>query len=89
MDLLDRVGQKTRNKKSPDQMGLFQPQGRKAKTLLLAWLFASLKAFWGRDPCHLSANGTKRTNTIIVEMDANDAADLLGAVALLPRSGWL
>jgi len=47
MDLLDRVGQKTRNKKSPNQMGLFHPQGLKAKTLLLAWLFASLKAFWG------------------------------------------
>jgi hypothetical protein len=61
MDLLDRVGQKTRDKKSPDQLGLFQPQGRKAKTLLLAWLFTSLKAFWGRDPWHLSANGTKLT----------------------------
>jgi hypothetical protein len=43
MDLLDPVGQKTGNKKSPDQMGLFEPQGRKAKTVLLEWLFASLK----------------------------------------------
>ena len=28
-------------------MGLFQPQGRKAETLLLAWLSASLKALVG------------------------------------------
>ena len=42
MDLLDRVGQKDANKNSPDRMGLFQPQRRKAKTLLLAWLSASL-----------------------------------------------
>jgi len=41
MDLLDRVGQKGRNKNSPDQMGLFQPQRGKAETLLLAWLSAS------------------------------------------------
>lgn len=47
MDLLDRVGQETRNKNSPDRMGLFQPQRRKAETLLLAWLSASLKAFGG------------------------------------------
>jgi hypothetical protein len=72
MDLLDRVGQKTRNKKSPDQMGLFQPQGRKAKTLLLAWLFASLKAFWGRDPWRLSANGTFRTSGLTDQTSATD-----------------
>jgi hypothetical protein len=36
MDLLDRVGKKGGNKNSPDRMGLFQPQCRKAKTLLLA-----------------------------------------------------
>jgi hypothetical protein len=47
MDLLDRVGQKTRNKSSPDRMGLFQPQRRKAETVLLAWLSASLKVFGG------------------------------------------
>ena len=28
-------------------MGVFQPQRRKAETLLLAWLSASLKAFGG------------------------------------------
>jgi hypothetical protein len=44
MDLLDRVGQKTRNKNSPDRMGLFQPQRRKAETMLLVWLSASLKS---------------------------------------------
>jgi hypothetical protein len=44
MDLLDRVGQKGKNKNSPDRMGLFQPQRRKAKTLLLAWLSASLRS---------------------------------------------
>src|SRR6476619_6833053 len=44
MDLLDRVGQKTRNKNSPDRMGLFEPQRRKAETLLLAWLSASLRS---------------------------------------------
>jgi hypothetical protein len=48
MDLLDRVGKKGRNKNSPDRMGLFQPQRRKAKTLLLAWLSTSLKAFGTR-----------------------------------------
>jgi len=42
MDLLDRVGQKSRNKNAPDRMGLFQPRRRKAATLLLAWLSASL-----------------------------------------------
>ena len=40
-------GQETRNKNSPDRMGLFQSQRRKAETLLLAWLSASLKAFGG------------------------------------------
>ena len=44
MDLLDRVGQKGRNKNSPDRKGLFQPQRRKAATLLLAWLSASLRS---------------------------------------------
>ena len=44
MDLLDRVGQKGRNKNSPDRMGLFQPQRGKAATLLLAWLSASLRS---------------------------------------------
>jgi hypothetical protein len=44
MDLLDRVGQKGRNKNSPDRMGLFQPQRGKAETLLLAWLSASLRS---------------------------------------------
>src|SRR5262245_65485084 len=44
MDMLDRVGQKGRNKNSPRRMGLFQPQRRKAETLLLAWLSASLKS---------------------------------------------
>jgi hypothetical protein len=44
MDLLDRVGKKGGNKNSPDRMGLFQPQCRKAKTLLLAWLLASLRS---------------------------------------------
>ena len=33
---------KSKNKNSPDRMGLFQPQRRKAETLLLAWLFTSL-----------------------------------------------
>jgi hypothetical protein len=42
MDLLDRVGQKSRNQNAQDRMGLLQPQGRKAETLLLAWLSASL-----------------------------------------------
>src|SRR5262249_3650492 len=44
MDLLDRVGQKGRNKNSPDRRGLFQPQRGKAETLLLAWLSASLRS---------------------------------------------
>src|SRR5262245_52284086 len=44
MDLLDRVDQKSRNKNSPDRMGLFQPQRGKAATLLLAWLSASLRS---------------------------------------------
>jgi len=44
MDLLDRVGKKSRNKNSPDRMGLFQPQRGKAETLLLAWLSASLRS---------------------------------------------
>ena len=44
MDLLDRVGKKGGNKNSPDRMGLFQPQRRKAETLLLAWLSASLRS---------------------------------------------
>jgi hypothetical protein len=44
MDLLDRVGKKGGNKKSPNRMGLFQPQKRKAKALLLAWLLASLRS---------------------------------------------
>jgi hypothetical protein len=48
MDLLDRVGKKNRNKNSPDRMGLFRSQRRKAETLLLAWLSASLKAFGTR-----------------------------------------
>src|SRR6478736_10451512 len=43
MYLLDRVGEKSRNKNSPDRMGLFQAQRRKAETLLLAWLSASLR----------------------------------------------
>ena len=34
-------GKKGGNKSSPDRMGLFQPQRRKAETLLLAWLSAS------------------------------------------------
>jgi hypothetical protein len=42
MDLLDRVGQKSRYQNAPDRMGLLQPQGRKAETLLLARLSASL-----------------------------------------------
>jgi ferredoxin len=50
MDLLDRVGQKDRNKNSPDRMGLFQPQRGKAETLLLARLSASLR---GRPWCKL------------------------------------
>ena len=37
-------GKKGGNKNSPDRMGLFQPQCRKAKTLLLAWLLASLRS---------------------------------------------
>src|SRR4051794_9124997 len=44
MDLLDRVGKKGGNKNSSDRMGLFQPQRRKAETLLLAWLSASLRS---------------------------------------------
>jgi hypothetical protein len=44
MDLLDRVGEKGRNKNAPDRMGLFQPQTGKAEALLLAWLPASLKS---------------------------------------------
>ena len=44
MDLLNRVGQKGRNKISPDRMGPFQPGRRKAKTLLLAWMSASLES---------------------------------------------
>ena len=44
MDLLDRVGEKSRNKNTSDRMGLFQPQRRKAATLLLARLFASLRS---------------------------------------------
>jgi hypothetical protein len=44
MDLLDRVGKKVGNKNSPDRRGLFQPQRRKAKALLLAWLLASLRS---------------------------------------------
>ena len=67
-------------------MGLFQPQGRKAKTLLLAWLFASLKAYWERDPWHLSAGGTKRTNTIIVAMAAHVRLHLQSGPTR-PRSG--
>src|SRR5262245_34962521 len=51
MDLLDRVGQKTRNKSSPDRMGLFQPQRRKAETVLLAWLSAPLKTFGAVEAC--------------------------------------
>ena len=39
-----KFGQKGRNKNSPDRMGLFQPQRRKAETLLLAWLSASLRS---------------------------------------------
>jgi Bacteriocin-protection, YdeI or OmpD-Associated len=35
---------KSGNKKSPDRMGLLQPQRWKAKTLLLAWLSASLRS---------------------------------------------
>ena len=46
MDLLDRVGQKGRNKNSPDRMGVFQPQRRKTETLLLAWLSASLSKLY-------------------------------------------
>lgn len=42
MDLLDRVGQKSRNKNAPDRMGLCQSQRRKAETVLLARLPASL-----------------------------------------------
>jgi len=42
MDLLDRVGQKGGNENAPDRMGLFQPKRRKAQTLLLAGLSASL-----------------------------------------------
>src|SRR5262245_61975454 len=42
MDLLDRVGQETRNKSSPDRVGLFQPRGGKAETVLLARLSAWL-----------------------------------------------
>ena len=34
------------NKNSPDRMGLFQPQRRKAETLLLAWLSASLSKLY-------------------------------------------
>ena len=41
---------KTGNKNSSDRMGLFQPQRRKAKTLLLAWLSASLRS--SRHPTH-------------------------------------
>src|SRR5262245_40250111 len=44
MDLLDRAGEKGRNKNAPDRMGLFQPQTGKAEALLLAWLPASLSA---------------------------------------------
>jgi hypothetical protein len=44
MDMLDRVGQKGRDKNSPDRMGLFQPSRRKAEALLLAWMSASLKS---------------------------------------------
>ena len=50
MDLLDRVGQEDWNKDSSDRMGLFQPQRRKAKTVLLAWLSASLRS--SRHPTH-------------------------------------
>ena len=46
MDLLDRVGQKGRNKNSPDRMGVFQPQRRKTETLLLARLSASLSKLY-------------------------------------------
>jgi hypothetical protein len=42
MDLLDRVGQKSRNQNAPDRMGLFQSQRRKAETVLLGRLPASL-----------------------------------------------
>jgi hypothetical protein len=45
MDLLDRVGKKGGNKNSPDRMGLFQPQCRKAKTLLLAARIVEIISF--------------------------------------------
>jgi hypothetical protein len=46
MDLLDRVGQKGRNKNSPDRMGVFQSQRRKGETLLLARPSASLSELY-------------------------------------------
>ena len=63
MDLLDRVGQKGKNKNSPDRMGMFQPQRRKAKTLLLAWLSASLRSTTSHTWLNLpmSALGHERT----------------------------
>jgi hypothetical protein len=53
MDLLDRVGQKIGNKSSPDRMGLFEPRRRKAETVLLAWLSASLNRRSGLTQCGL------------------------------------
>src|SRR5262245_34775054 len=61
--MLDRGGQKGRNENSPDRMGLFQPQRRKAETLLLAWLSASLRSSRILCQCPLmSPLGQKRTS---------------------------
>jgi len=70
MDLLDRVGKKGGNKNSPDRIGLFQPQSRKAKTLLLAWLLASLRSSRSEHCISMSALGQKPTFNAQASMSA-------------------
>jgi len=42
VDLLDSVGEESRNQKPPDRVGLFQPKRWKTAALLLAWMRPSL-----------------------------------------------
>src|SRR5262249_32274820 len=85
MDLLDRICQKTRNKNSPDRMGLFKPQRRKAETLLLAWLSASLRlSELGKETCPLPG-GSSQT-----ELQTNHAAQdgIREQGTTLPSQNW-